>query len=243
MGFWHTAAPNAGESLGWLGRVADAMDPEVQKNYIVNIATAQSLAVRSGKHSPLVFYDPERFFRSGQYQQQAVFQRFGQKQETGNVALNFLNALAANAMDSAAFVRQAWADYKTPVDYGAASAGLGLDLRKVAALIKAGMPTRLYYVSYVGNPFDTHVYQSDVHARLLIYTADALRAFMDDLKRIGRGPDVAVMVFTEFGRRVPENTSKGTDHGTATPMFVIGEKVKGGLYGTHQVSRISTMAI
>ncbi|HXG20817.1 MAG TPA: DUF1501 domain-containing protein [Methylomirabilota bacterium] len=230
MGFWHTGAPNAGEPLGWLGRVADAMDPAGQRNYIVNIATTQSLAVRSGKHSPLVFYDPERFFRSGVYQQQPIFQRFGRARDTSNASLNFLTAIAANAADSAAFVRQAWADYKTPVDYGAAAAGLGLDLRKVAALIKAGMPTRLYYVSYAGNPFDTHVYQSDVHARLLIYTADALRAFIDDVKRIGRGADVAVMVFTEFGRRVPENTSKGTDHGAATPMFVIGEKVKGGLY-------------
>jgi uncharacterized protein (DUF1501 family) len=143
-----------------------------------------------------------------------------------------LSAVANNATDSAVFVRQAWADYKTSVDYGVQSAGLGLDLRKVAALIKAGMPTRLYYVSYAGNPFDTHVYQADVHARLLIYTADALRAFIEDVKRIGRGTDIAVMVFTEFGRRVPENTSKGTDHGTATPMFVIGETVKGGQYGT-----------
>jgi uncharacterized protein (DUF1501 family) len=232
MGFWHTGAPNAGEPLGWLGRVADAMDPAGQRNYLVNIATAQSLAVRSGKHSPLVFYDPERFMRSGEYQEQEMFQRFGRSRETSNASLNFLSAIAANANDSAGFVRQAWAEYKTPVDYGAASAGLGLDLRKVAALIKAEMPTRLYYVSYAGNPFDTHVYQSDVHARLLIYTSDAFRAFMEDVKRIGRGADVAVMVFTEFGRRVPENTSKGTDHGTATPMFVIGEKVKGGLYGT-----------
>jgi uncharacterized protein (DUF1501 family) len=232
MGFWHTGAPNAGETLGWLGRVADAMDPAGQRNYLVNIATAQSLAVRSGKHSPLVFYDPEHFRRSGEYQEQEVFQRFGRARETNNASLNFLTAIAANANDSAGFVRQAWADYKTPVDYGVSSAGLGLDLRKVAALIKAEMPTRLYYVSYAGNPFDTHVYQSDVHARLLIYTADALRAFIDDVKRIGRGADVTVMVFTEFGRRVPENTSKGTDHGTATPMFVIGEKVKGGLYGT-----------
>ena len=94
------------------------------------------------------------------------------------------------------------------------------------------MPTRLYYVSYVGNPFDTHVYQNDVHARLLTYTADALRAFLDDLKRLGRANDVAIMVFTEFGRRIPENVSKGTDHGTATPMFVLGETAKGGLYGT-----------
>src|SRR5581483_905572 len=57
------------------------------------------------------------------------------------------------------------------------------------------------------------------------------RAFVDDMQRIGRGSDVAVMVFTEFGRRVPENTSKGTDHGTATPMFVLGGPVKGCLYG------------
>jgi len=231
MGFWHTGAPNAGEPLGWLGRVADVMDPAAQRNYIVNIATAQSLAVRSGKHSPLVFYDPERFMRSGAHQEQEIFQRFGRSRETENASLNFLTAIAANATDSAGFVRQAWAEYTTPVDYGASSAGLGLDLRKVAALIKAGMPTRLYYVSYAGNVFDTHVYQADVHARLLIYTADALRAFMDDVKRIGRGADVAVVVFTEFGRRAPENTSKGTDHGTATPMFVLGEKVKGGLYG------------
>lgn len=232
MGFWHTGVPNAGETLGWVGRAADGMDPEGRRNYIVNIATAQSLAVRSSKHSPLVFYDPERFLRSGVYQEQPLFQRFGHARETGNTSLDFLIAVAANATDSAAFVRQAWVDYKTPVDYGVSSAGLGLDLRKVAALIKAEMPTRLYYVSYVGNPFDTHVYQADVHARLLIYTADALRAFIEDVKRIGRGAEVAVMVFTEFGRRVPENTSKGTDHGTATPMFVLGETVKGGQYGT-----------
>jgi uncharacterized protein (DUF1501 family) len=66
---------------------------------------------------------------------------------------------------------------------------------------------------------------------LLMYTADAVRAFMDDVARIGRGDDVAVMMFTEFGRRVEENGSLGTDHGTATPMFVFGKHVKGGLYG------------
>lgn len=231
MGFWHTGVPNAGETLGWVGRVADAVDLEGRRNFTVNIATAQSLAVRSSKHSPLVFYDPERFFRSGVYQEQPIFQRLSRKRETDNPSLDFLTAVAANATDSAAFVRQAWAEYQTPVDYGVSSAGLGLDLRKVAALIKAGMPTRLYYVSYAGNPFDTHVFQADTHARILTYTADALRAFIEDVKRIGRGSDVAVMVFTEFGRRVPENASKGTDHGTATPMFVIGETVKGGQYG------------
>ena len=95
------------------------------------------------------------------------------------------------------------------------------------------MPTRLYYVTYQGNSFDTHVQQADLHSRLLMYTADAVRGFMEDIKRIGRGDDVAVMMFTEFGRRVEENGSLGTDHGTATPMFIVGKGVKGGFYGRH----------
>ena len=232
MGFWHTGIPHTGEKLGWLGRLADALDPEVSRNYLVNIATAQSLAVRSRHHSPLVFYDPESFSRKGVYQQQPVFQRLSQGRSTPNASLAFLNGLVENATHSAAFVRQAWADYDSPVDYGARSAGLGLDLRKVAALINADMPARLYYVSYAGNVFDTHVHQLDLHTRLLTYSADALRAFIEDLGRIGRGKDVTVMVFTEFGRRVPENASKGTDHGTATPVFVLGDSVRGGLYGS-----------
>ena len=101
----------------------------------------------------------------------------------------------------------------------------------MAALIAAGMPTRLYYTSYRNNAFDTHVLQNDLHQRLLTYTADAIYAFMQDMARIGRADDVVVMVFSEFGRRVPENTSLGTDHGTADPMFVIGKPVKGGHYG------------
>lgn len=232
MGFWHTGIPHTGEKLGWLGRLADAVDPQVRRNYLVNIATAQSLAVRSRHHSPLVFYDPENFSRNGLYQQQPVFRRLSQRRPTHNASLDFLNGLVENATYSAAFVRQAWADYDSPVDYGARSAGLGLDLRKIAALIKADMPAHLYYVSYAGNVFDTHVHQLDLHARILTYSSDALRAFIEDLGRIGRSRDVTVMVFTEFGRRVPENASKGTDHGTATPVFVLGDRVKGGFYGS-----------
>src|SRR4029077_7540697 len=100
-----------------------------------------------------------------------------------------------------------------------------------AALIAAGMPTRLYYVTYQGNSFDTHVQQADLHSRLLMYTADAVRGFIEDLKRIGHADEVAVMMFTEFGRRVEENGSLGTDHGTATPMFIVGRGVTGGFYG------------
>jgi len=93
------------------------------------------------------------------------------------------------------------------------------------------MPTRLYYTSYRNNAFDTHAFQNDVHKRLLTYASDAVAAFLADLERIGRADDVAVMVFSEFGRSVPENVNLGTDHGTANLMFVAGKQVKVGQYG------------
>ena len=103
---------------------------------------------------------------------------------------------------------------------------LSTDLKKVAALVNAGFPTRVYYVGMGG--FDTHAGQAGSQQQLLMYVADALEGFMKDMKRIGRSSDVAMMMFTEFGRRVEENQSGGTDHGTATPMYIIGEKVKAG---------------
>jgi uncharacterized protein (DUF1501 family) len=231
MSYWHTGVPNAGEPLGWLGRLADDHLDPATRNLIVNIGTSQSLAVRSGKHSPLVFDDPTRFRRDGTDDEKHVLAALGSANtQSSNSTLDFLSATARNAADSSDFVRQASAAYRTPVDYGIGNA-FGGGLQRVAALIASGMKTRLYYVSYQGNAFDTHVQQGDVHSRLLMYTADAVRAFLDDVARIGRADDVAVMMFTEFGRRVEENGSLGTDHGTAGPMFLLGKHVKGGLYG------------
>ncbi len=231
MGFWHTGVPNGGEPFGWLGRLADgAYEHDAQGNMIVNIGTRQSLAVQARHHQPLVFNDPRSFRRVGSEAEKQAIERLRPK-APGNPALEFLASTATNAIESSEFVRDAAAGYRTPVDYGIG--GLSPQLRQVAALVHAGMPTRLYYVSYQGNSFDTHVHQADPHARLLTYTADAIRGFMEDLKRIGRVDDVAMMVFTEFGRRVEENASLGTDHGTATPMFVVGSGVAGGLHGRH----------
>ena len=232
MGFWHTGVPNGGEPLGWLGRVADEGYDATNRNVIVNIGNTQSLAVRSRQHSPLVFDDPSRFRREGTEDEQHLLAGVSQARPATNPTLEFLTSMARNAAESSDFVRQASAAYRTPVDYGSAG-GLGVNLQRVAALIAADMPTRLYYVTYQGNQFDTHVQQADLHGRLLMYTADAVRGFIEDVKRLGRADDVAVMMFTEFGRRVEENGSLGTDHGTATPMFVAGKGVKGGLHGRH----------
>jgi uncharacterized protein (DUF1501 family) len=232
MGYWHTGVPNGGEPLGWLGRLADRTFDARTRNTIVNLGTSQSLAVRSLQHSPLVFDDPARFRREGSDDEKRALADLSHMRATSNPTLQFLSSTAQNATESSEMVRRAASAYRTPIDYGQGG-GLAGNLQRVAALIAAELPTRLYYVTYAGNSFDTHVQQADLHTRLLMYTADAVRGFMDDMKRLGRGDDVAMMIFTEFGRRVEENGSLGTDHGTATPMFVVGQAAKGGFYGRH----------
>jgi uncharacterized protein (DUF1501 family) len=228
MAYWHTAAPNSGEQYGWVGRLADAMAPQAPPNYLVNIGAQQSLAVRSRRHVPVVFDDPNKFSRESFAEEKDVLAASAPTSEqVNNPSRQFLLDIARSAKSASTLVQEAWSKYHSPVDYGVT----GLDLPKVVALIEAGFPTRLYYTSYRNNAFDTHVFQNDVHQRLLTYASDAVSAFLMDLKRIGRADDVAVMVFSEFGRRVPENTSLGTDHGAANLMFVAGTKVKGGHYG------------
>lgn len=227
MAYWHTAAPNSGEEYGWVGRLADIMAPSAPPNFLVNIAANQSLAVRSERHVPVVFDAPERFLREAFYEEREALELTPDIGAIDNPSRRFLLDIAKSANDASVLVRDAWASYQSPVDYGINH----LDLPKVAALLDAGMPTSLYYVSYRNNAFDTHVFQNALHQRLLTYTSDAVFAFMQDLERIGRADDVVLMIFSEFGRRVPENVSLGTDHGAANNMFVVGHRVKGGHYG------------
>lgn len=231
MAYWHTGAPNSGEPYGWLGRLADAIDPALTSNFLVNIDERQSLAVNAARHVPVVFDDPERFRRKGLHQSRPLLDLAPQgatpSATPGSTSQRYLNSVAASAREASQLVRTAWSSYKTPVDYGLIS----VDLPKVAAMIAADLPTRLYYTAYRHNAFDTHVQQGELHQRLLTYVSDAVSGFMQDMERIGRADDVTVLVFSEFGRRAAENTSLGTDHGTANHMYVIGKPVKGGHYG------------
>lgn len=226
MAFWHTGVPNGGERFGWLGRVADAIDPQLTPNFLVNIDERQSLAVQSERHVPVVFDDPERFARKGLLQSRPLLDN-PTAANGANASRKYLDEVAKSAREASQLVRAAWEGYKTPVDYGIRS----LDLPKVAAMINAGLPSRLFYVSFRHNAFDTHVQQNEQHGRLLSYASDAIAGFMKDMERIGRADDVTLLVFSEFGRRAAENTSLGTDHGTANHMYLIGKPVKGGHYG------------
>ncbi len=103
------------------------------------------------------------------------------------------------------------------------------ELRNVVALIAGGLPTRVYFVSL--GSFDTHVNQLGRQDALLKTLGDGLAAFQRDLESHGLADQVIAMTFSEFGRRPMENDGKGTDHGTAAPLFVLGSRVKGGLHG------------
>ena len=227
MAYLHTAAPNSGEKYGWVGRLADGLQPRPVPNYIVNIDVAQSLAVQSQVHVPVVFDEPERFKRKGSFQEARQLDVVTQLANDSNASRAYLRDMAKSAVDASALVRDAWARYRTPADYGIVPVGLP----KVAALIDAGLSTRLYYTGFRNNAFDTHVQQPDLHGRLLTYASDAIMGFMRDLERIGKADQVVVLVFSEFGRRVPENANQGTDHGTANTMFIVGKPVRGGHYG------------
>jgi uncharacterized protein (DUF1501 family) len=228
MAWWQTGTPNSGNKTGWIGRLADSLYPTGMATPVINIDSAQSLAVAGNRHMPLVFEAPAALIRQGDASGQALLTGVAQDQLGVSEDLSFLRANARNATAGAQSIGEAIAGYKTPVDYGI----VPTQLPKVAALIAAKNPARIYYASYRNNAFDTHVQQADLHSRLLTYTSDAISAFFKDLHRLGRAQDCTMLVFSEFGRRPRENNNRGTDHGTAGPMFVIGAGVKGGLHGS-----------
>ena len=125
-------------------------------------------------------------------------------------------------------VQKVLADYRPEAVYPAHP--FAISLKNVAALIASGMPTRVYFVTL--NGFDTHFNQAATQANLLKVLSDGLAAFQKDLEARRLDGQVVAMTFSEFGRRASENESKGTDHGTASPLFVLGSRVKGGLHGT-----------
>ncbi|HMP01221.1 MAG TPA: DUF1501 domain-containing protein [Gemmatales bacterium] len=143
--------------------------------------------------------------------------------------LDFVKQTAVNTYASARRLQEIAGNYEPKATYPAS--GLAERLKLAAQLIAAELDARIFYVSIDG--FDTHANQAASHANLLSEVGDAVRAFYEDMAAQGHGERVLVMTFSEFGRRARENGSKGTDHGSAAPMFLVGSKVKAGLVGAH----------
>jgi uncharacterized protein (DUF1501 family) len=228
ISFWHTGAPNSGNEYGWIGRTASNVDPSgARENMIVNISGSQTLAVKSENHVPLVFVDPATFKRGVFAQEQPVLDALGAHDAPVGDAHRYVLEVTKSAAQASEVVRAAWSRYRAKANPDLRL----LDLDKVAALIEADFPTKLYYVPLRNSLFDTHVNQAAPHDRQLQYCADAIEGFFAEMQRIGRADDVVMYVHSEFGRRVPENTSQGTDHGTAQVNFLVGNAVRGGMYG------------
>jgi len=226
--YWHTGAPNSGEEYGWYGRTADALDPHGTPNYLVNISATQTLAVRAREHVPVVFDDPSSFTRAVFHPERPLIDNLDHGQVARNDVHQFMLDVNRSARDASALVSQAWESYNASRNPDLRL----LDLDKVVALIENDFPARLYYVRLQGSLFDTHVNQESPHNRQVQYCSDAVWGFFEEMKRIGKQDQVAIFVHSEFGRRVPENTNLGTDHGTANVAFVLGGGVKGGQYST-----------
>ncbi len=256
---WQTASDeNKIESAGWLGRYFDSCCQGADPSSVgVAIGNQTPQAFFSPHPKGVAFSDPEQF----RYMSEAasdpksaeLFMREMNAPDagTGHSSLSensgasigmidgtpgdggdtveFLQRTALGAQMSSDKILAITRKTKSSVDYPRSQLGNGLNL--VGRLIAGGLPTRVYYVSQGG--FDTHANQIPSHDRLMTDLNAALASFVADLKSQGNFNRVLMISFSEFGRRVAENASGGTDHGAAAPLFILGGGVKPGLYGNY----------
>jgi len=230
MDIWHTADPRGRMvDTGWIGRAVDACCPDASNpNLVVNVGSSVPYALEGRVHKPVSFENPDGYRWSGNPRDREKFEELnGAAREQIERDVAWLHRIAADARGSAAAVRKAADGYKPKAEYPRAQ--VAQHLRTVAALVAGGLSTRVFYVSAGG--FDTHNNQRTRHDNLMRDLDAALGAFTEDLRAQGLSDRVLLLGFSEFGRRVAENGSGGTDHGVAGPMFLLGEKVRGGLHG------------
>ncbi len=240
MEIWETASgADQQVSHGWLGRFLDAQckgDDPIPATAAVTVGREmpQSLWTPRGGGAGVVVEDPDAYAwqASGRSstqdaRQKALFRTSPDGMGPQDPAMMYLRRTAMDAALSADLIAEAARKYRSAVDYPPHA--FGRDLRRIASFIGGGLKSRVYYARLGG--FDTHADQPGAHARLLSQLAEGLDAFRKDMVRQRHWERILVMGFSEFGRRVAENGSLGTDHGAAGLMFLAGAKVRGGLHG------------
>ena len=231
---WHTGNHN-GQGYGWLGKYFDntcAGKPNPKGS--IAIGNKAPLALH-GKTQKAVNFETEKLFRwaggTVDSSLEKTYDEINRKESAAkeeDSQLDFLVRTSLDAQVSSDRIRSAVS--KQPlINYP--DGELSKQLQLIGSMIRADLPTRVYYASLGG--FDTHANQLNGHANLMRQVGGALNAFQNDLKKQGNTGKVITMVFSEFGRRVAQNGSAGTDHGTAAPMFLIGDYVQNGLLGEH----------
>jgi uncharacterized protein (DUF1501 family) len=251
---WETADPANRSNTGWLGRYFDNACPGSDPTVGISFSKTQPEAFGALKNPGICLSSPDLYrWIHGEGKASSAEEFFAElnrpdpddtPQEGGSIAmpaggkpgglrgesnLDFLERVALDAQISSAKILEIAAKHKTRVAYDGTPLARSLNL--VARMIAGKLPTRVFYVSHGG--FDTHNNQGNTHDRLLGQLDSALKSFMADLKEQGNADRVVVMTFSEFGRRVGENASGGTDHGQGSCLFTLGQPIKGGFYGKH----------
>ena len=229
MAIWHSARIGGDDTLrthGWLGRAMDqsqddGRDAATNDPQMILVGDeSQPLAIRSRRSTSITLSSVADMRLTRPLQ---VTGESGTSELTGFVEQTMHNAIAT-ALSLEQMIDQG---DRGGVSYP--STRLGHRLQSVSSLIKCGFSTPVYYAIQDG--YDTHAAQLPTHGRLLREFSDAIKAFLDDLRDAGLSDRVCVIGFSEFGRRVAENGSAGTDHGTAGPVFLAGDGVRSGLVG------------
>lgn len=242
---WETAS-NSDEfaATGWIGRYLDNACAGAPKDshdpvavHITTTGVPQSFM--SAQPHPTFGLSPGGGNRRDNEESRQLLEAMVAKPaittaETGDAAsgsnATFLKQTFMDTLVTERKVQRVIGDYRPGVGVNYPRTPFAASLRSVAALISARLPTRVYFVTLGG--FDTHSGQLPQHANLLLQVSEGLAAFQRDLEARKLDSQVTTMTFSEFGRRPSENQSRGTDHGTAAPLFVLGTQVKGGIHGT-----------
>jgi uncharacterized protein (DUF1501 family) len=228
MDIWHTASQsNEYWNTGWIGRYLDAQCSGCAKpTQALEIDDVLSLALKGEESKALAFKDPRRLFGTSNER----FFKEVSKQHTidhhhDEQPVEYLYKTMAETLSSADYIYKQSRLHPTGAEYPKTE--LGNNLKTIASLIYSEINTKVYYVSL--GSFDTHINQEMQQQRLFKEMNDAVAAFINDLKKNNRFNDVLLFTFSEFGRRVAQNASGGTDHGTANNMLFLsgGLKEKG----------------
>jgi uncharacterized protein (DUF1501 family) len=233
MDIWHTASDsNEYLNTGWVGRFLDAQcagQPANRKGIpyrALEVDDTLSLSMKGAEINGLALLDPKKLFNQTRGELvKGLSTEVPADAGHGNVA--YLYKTLAETVSSAEYVYGKAKNVKATHSYP--NSELGNRLKTVSELIQAGVETSVYYIS-IGS-FDTHINQPAQQGRLLKEYAEGVRAFMDDMKTANRTEDVLMMTFSEFGRRVKQNASNGTDHGTANNVLLFGGR---GADGAHR---------
>ena len=233
MDIWETMNLDGRE--GWLGKyLSGLVDKDGHPLAGMQVGTAQSAALRAISAPVATFSDPRTFSLEGagastaetDLRAAALEKVYRAYPESAPYAA-LLHQTEANTLKASKLLHDAGAGYQPMAQYPAGPFGNGLQVLAEAIVEDLGM--RVGYITLGG--FDTHRQQQQSHDQLLALLAGGIQAFLADLRGHGKSQDVAVMTWSEFGRRAQENASGGTDHGTAAPLFIAGDGVRGGVYG------------